>query len=144
MHTRRITFAQFPETVVSDNGQCFVSAEFEEFLSHRLSSRLDLMVPSVSRRVQRSQSQQKVTHDFHASDCEIAEGDRVYARNFAPRAGAKWLPGEVVQKTGPLSCQVQLQDGTVWKRHQEHIRRRFTEQSEEVATPLETVPQEES
>ena len=31
----RITFAQFgiPETVVSDNGQCFVSAEFEEFLS---------------------------------------------------------------------------------------------------------------
>ena len=32
----RITFAQFgiPEAVVSDNGQCFVSAEFEEFLSH--------------------------------------------------------------------------------------------------------------
>ena len=31
----RITFVQFgiPETVVSDNGQCFVSAEFEEFLS---------------------------------------------------------------------------------------------------------------
>ena len=31
----RITFAQFgiPKTVVSDNGQCFVSAEFEEFLS---------------------------------------------------------------------------------------------------------------
>ena len=157
----RITFAQVgvPETVVSDNGQCFVSAEFEEFLSHngikhlksapyhpasdglaersvqifkrgmkkmkvgsltdriarvlfnyritpqtttglspaellmgrRLSLRLDLMVPSVSRRVQRSQSQQKVTHDFHASDHEVAEGDRVYARNFAPQAGAKCL-----------------------------------------------------
>ena len=31
----RITFAQsgIPETVVSENGQCFVSAEFEEFLS---------------------------------------------------------------------------------------------------------------
>ena len=188
----RITFAQFgiPETVVSDNGQCFVSAEFEEFLSRngikhlksapyhpasnrlaergvqifktgmkkmkagsltdriarvlfnyritpqtttglslaellmsrRLNSRMDLMVPSVSRRVQRSQSQHKMTHDFHASDREVAEGDRVYARSFAPRAEAKWLPGEAVQKTGPLSCQVQLQDGTVWRRHQDHIR----------------------
>ena len=39
---------------------------------------------------------------------------------------------------------MQLQDGTVWKRHQDHIRKRFTEQSEEVATPLETVPQEVS
>ena len=31
----RIAFAQFgiPETVESDNGQCFVSAEFEDFLS---------------------------------------------------------------------------------------------------------------
>ena len=76
------------------------------------------MVPM---RVQRCQSQQKVTHDFHASDREVAEGDRVYARNFAPRAGAKWLPGEVAQKTGTLSCQVQLQDGTVWRRHHDHI-----------------------
>ena len=65
------------------------------------------------------------------------------ARNFAPRAKANWLPGEVVQKTGPLSCQVQLQDGTVWRRHQDHIHKHFTEQSEDVATPLETVPQEE-
>ena len=101
------------------------------------------MVPSVSRRVQQSQSQQ-MTHDFHASDREIVEGDRVYARNFAPRAAAKWLPGEVVQKSGPLSCQVQLQDRTVWKRHQDHVRKRFTEQSEEVTTPLDTEPQEES
>ena len=49
-----------------------------------------------------------------------------------------------MQKTGPLSCQVQLQDGTFWRRHQDHICKRFTEQAEEVATPLETVPQEES
>ena len=87
--------------------------------------------------MQWSRSQQKLTNDFHASDHEIAEGDRVYARNFAPRAAAKWLPGEVVQKTGPLSCQVQLHYGTVWKRHQDPIQKRFTEQSEEVMTPLE-------
>ena len=73
-----------------------------------------------------------MTHDFHASDHVVAEGDRVYARNFAPRAEAKWLLGEVVQKTGSLSCQVQLQDGTVWRRHHDHIRKRFTEQSKEV------------
>ena len=106
----------------------------------RLSSRLDLMVPSVSRKVQWSQSQ-KTTHDFHASDHEIAEEDKVYTRNFALRSEAKWSPDEVVQKTRPLSCQLQLQDGTVRSRHQDHILKRFTEQVEEVATPLETVPQ---
>ena len=68
----------------------------------------------------------------------------MYARRFVPRAGAKWLPGEVVPKTGPLSCQVQMQDETVWKRHQDHIRKRFTGQSEEVTTSLDIVPQEES
>ena len=83
-------------------------------------------------------------HRFQYGDHEIAEGDRVYARRFVPRAGAKWLPGEVVPKTGPLSCQVQMQDGTVWKRHQDHIRKCFTGQSEEVTTSLDTVPQEES
>lgn len=32
----RTLFAQFgiPETIVSDNGTCFVSAEFEAFLAH--------------------------------------------------------------------------------------------------------------
>ena len=68
----------------------------------------------------------------------------MYARRFVPRAGAKWLPGEVVPKTGPLSCQVQMQDETVWKRHQDHIRKCFTGQSEEVTTSLDAVPQEES
>ena len=61
----------------------------ELLMSRRRNSRLDLMVPSVWRRVQQSQSQQKMTHDFHVSDCEVAEGDRVYARNFAPQAEAK-------------------------------------------------------
>ena len=80
-------------------------------MGRRLSSHLDLMVPSVSKRVQQSRSQQKVTHDFHASDCEVAEGDRVYAILLPKQEPS----GEVVQKTGPLSCQEQLQDGTVWR-----------------------------
>ena len=72
------------------------SSPAELLIGRRLNSHLDLMVPSVLRRVQQSQSQQKMTHDFHASDSEIAEGDRMYAHNFAPRAAAKWLPGVVV------------------------------------------------
>ena len=72
------------------------SSPAELLIGRRLNAHLDLMVPSVLRRVQQSQSQQKMTHDFHASDSEIAEGDRMYAHNFAPRAAAKWLPGVVV------------------------------------------------
>ena len=50
----------------------------------------------------------------------VLHRDTVYARNF--REGEGWLPGHIVEVAGPVSYNIQLDDGLHWKRHQDHIR----------------------
>ena len=35
--------------------------------------------------------------------------------------GPKWIPGSVIQDTGPLSARVELQNGTVARRHHDQV-----------------------
>ena len=201
----RMLFAQFglPETIVSDNGSCFVSEEFESFLqsngikhittapyhpssnglaeravqvlksglrkvtegnlntriarvlfAYRLvpqsttgvtpaelllgrkpRSRLDLVKPDMAKRVEDKQSQQKATHDVSAHSRTYEVGDLVHVLNFRP--GEKWIPGKIIESTGPISFRIQLQNGHVLRRHQDHLRHRmerFEQMSAETAS----------
>ncbi|KAL1438366.1 hypothetical protein MTO96_048155 [Rhipicephalus appendiculatus] len=49
-------------------------------------------------------------------------GDPVYTRNY--QGGTKWVPGFITSVTGPLSYQVRLFDGSLWRRHVDQIRSR--------------------
>ena len=50
-------------------------------------------------------------------------GDSVFTRNFSK--GDKWLPGRIVERTGPVSFKVELEgEGLIWRRHQDLIRKR--------------------
>lgn len=89
-------------------------------MKRKLHTHLDLMFLNVGDRVRNRQSQQKVAHDYHAQEREIQEGQVVYAKDF--RSKKTWIPGRVVRKTGPVSTQVQLEGGTVIRRHQDHVR----------------------
>ena len=75
----------------------------ELLMGHRLRTQLDHLKPDLSRRVELNQSRQKHSHDAHASDRSVGEGDSVYVRNFTPGAHSKWLSGQVLSKTGPVS-----------------------------------------
>lgn len=191
----RTLFAQFglPETIVTDNGPCFVSAEFETFLlrngikhltsapyhpssnglaeravqlvkrglkkttsgsmksrlaqilfHYRLSpqtttgvapselllgrrprSRLDLMKPHTAEQVEKKQSQQKKQHDLKSRERLLEVGTKVFVRNY--HHGARWLPGVIEQRTGPVSCKVRLEDGRIRRCHQDQVRNRFVE-----------------
>ena len=195
----RTLFAQFgiPETIVSDNGSCFVSAEFEAFLenngikhitsapyhpasnglaeravqivkrglrkitqgsirsrlaktlfSYRLTpqtttgispgelllgrrprSRLDLLKPHTAERVERKQLEQKEQHDSKSRERELNIGDTVFVKNY--HSGDKWLPGVIQKKTGPVSFVVKLTDGRVRRCHQDQVRRRSVEVSQD-------------
>ena len=89
-----------------------------------LKSRLDLLKPDISSRVEHRQQMQKSAHDRHARSHYFVEGEEVYVRNF--RCDPPWIAGEIIRVTGPLSFKIKLMDGRVIRRHQHHIRKRQT------------------
>ena len=68
-----------------------------------------------------TQAKQKATHDVHSKFREFYPGDRVFAKNL--RKEDTWWPGSVAERSGPRSYVVVLNDGRVWKRHVDHVRR---------------------
>ena len=61
----------------------------------------------------------KYYHDRSARSRVLRIGDRVKAKNFA--TGPKWLSGTVKTKTGPVSYEVELDDGRIIRRHIDHL-----------------------
>lgn len=53
---------------------------------------------------------------------EFCPGDAVYAWNY--QGSTKWVPEFIASVTGPLSYQVRLSDGRVWRRHVDQLRNR--------------------
>ena len=96
----------------------------ELLMGRRLRSRLDLLQPSLTSKVQQSQMTQKQNHDTKKPYCQFAEGDLVYAENFSTNRDKKWLPGKVIMVTGPLSYVIELSDGNTVRRHVDHIKTR--------------------
>ena len=68
-----------------------------------------------------SQATQKATHDVHSKFREFYPGDRVLVKDL--RKEDTWWPGSVVERSGPRSYVVVLNDGRVWKCHVDHVRR---------------------
>ena len=91
----------------------------ELLMKRKLHTQLNRLVPSVANRVRNKQAQQKAVHDYHAKEREMVEGQAVYAKDF--RHKKTWMPGTIVEKTGPVSTRVQLDHGTVVRRHQDHV-----------------------
>ena len=91
----------------------------ELLLERKPRSRLDLVYPEIGRKVRQSQASQKLAHDWHAKERTMQEGEAVYASSF--RSGPKWMPGVLKQSTGPTSFAVQMEDGRLLRRHQDHL-----------------------
>ena len=103
----------------------------------KIRTRLDLLRPDSAGHVSRKQAQQKADHDKHARSRELYMGQSVMVRNLRP--GAPWVPGVIVRKLGPLSYQVQVNSGQLWKRHLDHLRvRSDTKQPVDSTVPSES------
>ena len=68
-----------------------------------------------------SQAKQKATHDVHSKFREFYPGDRVLVKDL--RKEGTWWPGSVAEQSRPRSYVVVLNNGRVWKRQVDHMRR---------------------
>ena len=74
---------------------------------------LDLLRPSIHNRVLRKQEGDKERRD---------QRDSIWEMNFLGQP--KWVAAVIENRLGPLTFSLRLQDNRVWKRHQDHLRKR--------------------
>ena len=67
-----------------------------------------------------AQAKQKQHHDKQSKSHDFLLGDNVWIRDL--NNAAKWISGVVLQSQGPLSYMIQLDDGTLARRHVDYIR----------------------
>lgn len=79
----------------------------------QIRSRLDVMMP-VEKQINKS-------HECNQPKPKFDIADRVAVRDYLTKN--KWQFGRIIEKVGALHFQVQLDDGRVWKRHMEQIRK---------------------
>ena len=91
---------------------------------------LDQIQPDVSARVEKQQLRQKKVHDSHARNRSFEVHELVFVCNF--HTGQPWPSGQGVRVLGPVSFEVELTNGQIVRRHQDHIRKRpeMTDSSE--------------
>lgn len=121
----------------------------------QIRTRLDLLKPNLSSRVEHSQQRQKYSHDGSAQEKTFTVGENVYMRNFG--TGSRWVHAVIHEVSGPVSFLVKLDDNRLVRRHQDHLRRCRTnsepsqplseeegglEVQEEVLEPLLSTPNE--
>ena len=49
----------------------------------------------------------------------VEVGDPVNVQNYSK--GSRWIPGTIIQETGPVSARIELEDGTVVRRHHDQL-----------------------
>ena len=89
-----------------------------------LKTHMDLLKPSVAAKVATAQTQQKAVHDQHSKPRAFSVGDLVYAHNY--NANGRWIPGTIVELTGPVSAKIQLENGITIRRHHDQLLARST------------------
>ena len=70
-----------------------------------------------------TQLNQKQTYDKNKKFRSFSVGEKVYVRNFL--TGPKWLPGIIMDNTGPTSYRVKLDDDRVVRKHIDQMRIRY-------------------
>ena len=92
----------------------------ELLLNRKLRTRFDLLKPDNKHHVESQQAKQKEQHDQHARVRCLLPGSPVMVKDFC-HAGS-WIPGIVLRKLGPLTYSVDVGNGSIWKRHIDHLR----------------------
>ena len=97
-------------------------------MGRQLCSHLDLLLPSIADKVQRNESLQKQTHDYHTRDHQLQIDDLVLAKNHGQ--GPPWIPGKILKQSGAVIFLVELTDGTIIRHHLDQLKLNMTNQAQ--------------
>ena len=113
----------------------------ELLLCRKPRSRLDLANPDMSLKVRDSQWLQKQRHDLHVKERTMMKVAQVSSRNFSQ--GPKRVPGILRESNGPIPFEVGLEDGLMWRRHQDHLIQRASDPPSPTQSEVsESIPSE--
>ena len=110
----------------------------ELFLQRKLCTRFNLFEPNLQDLVTTKQAAQKKHHDQHSRHRQFSAGQLVMARDF--RSQDKWLPGVIHSQSGPVSYDVELENGKIVKRHIDHLQDRSV--LTKPSTPVDSQPED--
>ncbi|CAC5412765.1 unnamed protein product [Mytilus coruscus] len=113
-------------------------APAEMLMGRRPRSLLDLTYPNINSRVQQKQQRQKQSHDKTAQVRNFNVGDSVYI--LSHNREAKWITGTLIKRTGPVSFVIELNDGRTVKRHQNQIRHKYDQYSDNKLPDISEIP----
>jgi len=92
------------------------------FLHRNVRTRFDLLRPDREKWVTEKQALQKDYQDLHVRDRSWYVGERVMVQNFRPGSGAAWIPGVVMERLGPVTYLVDVNNDQIWKRHADQLK----------------------
>lgn len=97
----------------------------ELLMNRRLRTLLDTIHPD---NIQHKKTEKQICNNSQNKTRENNIGQRVMYRNYS-QTGARWLPGTVMDKTGPSSYRVEAVDGTLINRHTDQLIQTKTSES---------------
>ena len=89
--------------------------------NRELRTRFTLLQPHLAEKVPMKQMKQTEQHDQHTKSRSFQVEQHVMVCDFHPHS-PKWIPGQIIHKSGPLTYVVRTQYGQEWKCHVDHIR----------------------
>ena len=92
-------------------------------MKKKIRTRLDLLLPNIASQVRLKQGYQKHAHDYHAKERDLDANAPVFLRDFSSSSPKSWQKGTIVHTSGPVSALIELPDGRVARRHQDHLRK---------------------
>ena len=106
-------------------------------MGRKLSSAFSELKPNVGRR---TRIKNDVALESSNTPRQLEVNDTVWVRNYA--RGSRWIPGVVIEKSGPLSYDIEV-NGSMVKRHIDQLRRRSVNESQrevDIPSNIETIP----
>ncbi|XP_055692263.1 uncharacterized protein K02A2.6-like [Lutzomyia longipalpis] len=88
----------------------------EKLFGRKIRSRLDFILPG------EESVRKEIKYKEKAGVRKLNVGDRVAARNYR-QGGKKWSFGTISQKLGSLHYMIKMDQGKIWKRHIDQLRR---------------------